>query len=428
VKGKVAMRLEIWRHKKKLHKYAKHAAAKAALELRTTQQSKGAALQQLKQIMVRLVKGKVAMRLEIWRHKKKLHKYAKHAAAKAALELRLLEQSQSVALKGFKQITTRMLKGDAWMRFSIWRDTWRSEKQEYEIDTLMSHLENRAVRERQEAALHQLKQILDRLAKCQASFGLEVWRQKKKTTVYQAHVKEKTQLACDLRETKKRAGLKQVLQILTRLSKRSLGHKVLLWTSEMRKEKAAVALSDLRVTLEAKAADASKGAGLRQLQQVFVRLTKGEVCMRLVIWRQLLNIDTYNILEVRRASLQEKMCSDRKGSGLRQLVQIMVRMTKGEMAMRIMIWLQTMRIEAFNQIEMMRADRRNAGIKALKQVMIRQTKGKIQAKILSWHTQYYDDVNKGAMAQLRDEYELLVKMYNAHRGEKKTKKKDKAPE
>ena len=77
---------------------------------------------------------------------------------------------------------------------------------------------------------------------------------------------------------------------------------------------------------------------------------------------------------------------------------------------------------------MMRADRRNAGIKALKQVMIRQTKGKIQAKILSWHTQYYDDVNKGAMAQLRDEYELLVKMYNAHRGEKKTKKKDKAPE
>ena len=44
-------------------------------------------------------------------------------------------------------------------------------------------------------------------------------------------------------------------------------------------------MARLQKDLEARAADASKGAALRQLKQIMVRIMKGEVAMRLEVWR-----------------------------------------------------------------------------------------------------------------------------------------------
>ena len=44
----------------------------------------------------------------------------------------------------------------------------------------------------------------------------------------------------------------------------------------------------MRGELEAKAAEVGRGAALRQLTQIVVRLTKGEVAMRMEVWRSVM--------------------------------------------------------------------------------------------------------------------------------------------
>ena len=80
----------------------------------------GAALRQLMQIMVRLVKGEVAMRLEVWRSVIKMNVHAKHAELHADLEAQMRAQGQGAGLRQLTQVMARVMKGEVVMRMKIW--------------------------------------------------------------------------------------------------------------------------------------------------------------------------------------------------------------------------------------------------------------------------------------------------------------------
>ena len=71
--------------------------AMAELKARAADMSKGAGLRQLRQIMVRIMKGETAMRLEIWRTCVKMDAYAEYAELQAALEAQLHAQEAAQA-------------------------------------------------------------------------------------------------------------------------------------------------------------------------------------------------------------------------------------------------------------------------------------------------------------------------------------------
>ena len=106
--------------------------------------------------------------------------------------------------------------------------------------------------------------------------------------------------------------------------------RVEIWRTTMKDEVRAEEMARLQRELEERAADASKGAALRQLKQIMVRLMKGEVAMRLEMWRQQVKMDAYARYQEMQAALEAQMKSQGQGAGLRQLRQIMMRMVKGE--------------------------------------------------------------------------------------------------
>ena len=91
----------------------------------------------------------------------------------------------------------------------------------------------------------------------------------------------------------------------------------------MQDDRRAYEMARLQSELEARAADASKGAALRQLKQIMVRIMKGEVAMRLEVWRSLMKMDTYAKHAELQAALEAQMRGQGQGAGLRMLRQIL---------------------------------------------------------------------------------------------------------
>merc|ERR1719409_1294395 len=101
--------------------YAKHRHMQAVLEAQMREGEKITALRQLRQIFVRLTKGEHAMRLEVWRMAVKMDAYAKHAEMQAALEAQMRAQGQGAGLRQLRQILARLTKGEMGLRVEVWR-------------------------------------------------------------------------------------------------------------------------------------------------------------------------------------------------------------------------------------------------------------------------------------------------------------------
>merc|ERR1719454_2146190 len=124
------------------------------------------------------------------------------------------------------------------------------------------------------------------------------------------------------------AGLRQLRQIMIRMVKGEAGLRVEIWRTTMKDAVRAKEMARLQTELEARAADASKGAALRQLKQIMVRIMKGETAMRVEIWRSAMKMDAYAKHAELTAALEAQMQVQGQGAGLRQLRQIMIRMVK----------------------------------------------------------------------------------------------------
>ena len=85
-------------------------------------------------------------------------------------------------------------------------------------------------------------------------------------------------------------------------------------------------LARLRGELERRVVDVETGGAMRQLRQMLVRLAKGEVAMRVEIWRTGVKVAAYARYEAMHAALEAQMMAQGQGAGLRQLRQIMIRM------------------------------------------------------------------------------------------------------
>jgi hypothetical protein len=125
VKGQVAMRLEVWRTAVMVAAHARHVEIQTALGAQIRQQGQAAGMGLLQQFVVRLVKGHTAMRLGIWRTGGQVAAQTQAAETQArlqtALEARVVAQGGAAGGVILKLVVVRLVKGETALRLAAWR-------------------------------------------------------------------------------------------------------------------------------------------------------------------------------------------------------------------------------------------------------------------------------------------------------------------
>ena len=161
------------------------------------------------------------------------------------------------------------------------------------------------------------------------------------------------------------------------------------------------AMFALQSELEAQAADLATGAALRQMKQFMKRLQKGEAAMRVEIWREKMKMDAYRKHRELQAALEAQMVAQAQGAGIRILRQVMKRLEKGEKGLRVEIWRAAMQDEARtstmarvqSELEAQAADlATGAALRQMKQFMKRLQKGEAAMRVEIWRANKTIDV------------------------------------
>ena len=161
--------------------------------------------------------------------------------------------------------------------------------------------------------LRLLKQIMIRLAKGEGAMRLEVWRQHVKMAALKRHRDLQATLEAQMRAQGQEAGLRALKQVMKRLAKGEAAMRIEIWRTKKQDEVRAEEMARLQRDLEAKAVDATRGAGLRQLKQIMTRHAKGEAGMRVEVWRMaVIMAGARRRLEIQ-ARLEERMQAQGQG-------------------------------------------------------------------------------------------------------------------
>lgn len=189
---------------------------------------------------------------------------------------------------------------------------------------------------------------------------------------------------------RKGVGMRMLRQILARRTKGELGLRLEVWRMALR-----VQMRGMRKALETQMKAQGQGAGLRMLRQIMARQTKGELGLRIEVWRTGCQDGVRGReLDRERRALAEQADNAAKGAGLRQLKQILARLAKGEVASLVEVWRQGGRMAAYDrQVAIareldakMRTQGRGAGIKMLRQIVARQVRGELGLRLEVFRT------------------------------------------
>lgn len=310
--------------------YTQHVAMKAEFEAK--QQNRG--LRMLKQVTTRIVKGEAGMRLMLWKEASRAAVAAERAARadalQAQLEAQMRGQGSAAGLRMLRQLIARRVRGEAGLRIEVWRTKKQDEERERQMEKSRSLLEGTAADVAKGAGLRMLKQILARITKGEIGYRLEIWRQSRLIDVFLVHNAMKASLEQQMKAQGQGAGLRMLRQIMARLTKGEKGYRVEIWKTALRDQHRADDLKRSALSLEAAQMDSMKGAGLRLLKQIWARLAKGVAAERFVIWKQGCRMDQHARLESMRSELQAKLDGPGQYLAIKQLRHVMARIAKGE--------------------------------------------------------------------------------------------------
>ena len=172
------------------------------------------------------------------------------------------------------------------------------------------------------------------LVKGETGMRLEVWRSRMKAGAYDAHKTMQASLETQMKANAL-AGVKHLRRVIANLVRGETGMRLEVWRSETRDAKRWLEMGRLQQQLDAQAADSNKGVALRQLRRTVMQLVKGEIGMRLDVWRSVMKVDLHALcLQRQERARRDETC----GVALRQLRKTLGRIVKGEMAFRLAAW------------------------------------------------------------------------------------------
>ena len=262
---------------------------------------------------------------------------------------------KATGLRILRQVLARQVKGELGLRIEVWRERIREERRDVYMTQFQQDLELIAADRLIGAGLRQLRRILMRRIKGEVAMRLEVWRATLNIEAFEGQIEVMSKLQADIDakiEDKKSAGLRLVSRTILRHRGEALRVLNLKFIEKWRENSKLSLQSSLFDKIEARSAkllkqkndaaqrtrDATRDLALRRFQQIVMRLMKGEVGMRIQIWYKHMQ-DQMQAAELDKLHCElEAKAGANQASGLRMLKQTMIRLTKGDLAMRIEIW------------------------------------------------------------------------------------------
>ena len=304
-------------------------------------QDETSAIRRLRQNLVKMAKGELAMRLAVWRTRMlrsvaedimiESYDLNQEMGRQAAAKIRQIEeaaedQSKGVALRCLSATIMRLMKGEVAFLCRIWRQ--RAQVSAHEALTEMQRaMEAEMCVQGQSSALTSLQEILSHLLRGDIGLRLVVWRT---NILEEMRQEEIDSMQRELQQAIRGTGLRQMKQILARFAAGELGMRVNLWRGTMMDSHHSVVVRHF-AAMESKLRDQMQSTAVRMLQDTIVRLVRGDLGLRVSLWKrwveQEIVIDDMSILE---RDLLDKAADAAQGAGIRLVMQIMTRMMKGE--------------------------------------------------------------------------------------------------
>jgi len=431
MKGELGFRLEIWRTAcKDAQRASDMASLQADLQAQAADATRGVALRQLRQIMVHIMKGEVAMRIEVWRTSAKVEATTRNAEMQAALEAFLRIQGQGASLRQLRQIMARFLHYTIMLLLQNWRLNGLSgvlSDGDREAKAMKAALQAKMRMEGQGAGLRMLKQIMFRMVKGEIGMRLMIWR-----SATQADAQDGAAMG-KMAAAQQNAAIQQLRRMLARIMHGVIGERYEIWRAHTQQanmsDQSQLELARLKAALEGQLAAQGQGAGLRMLRQVLARQVKGELGMRMEIWKMAVVDDKHATqLRAMQKELERSLSDTSSGAGLRALRQVFARIMKGELGLRIEVWRTAAKMAAMEEFQRiqaeleakMRSQGQSAGLKQLQLIMMRMVKGEVGMRLHIWRMAVKEaNANSGDMVRLEAELQatkMQLEMLQAGQG------------
>jgi len=357
-KHNTCMRLDIWRRAVKNHKRTLHVELDKEIERKRINAEARFGLHFVKQVMMRLVEDKMKIRVGIWqesvRKDAKLAVRAQHAVVMKDMDATRLAEKSKMGLQLMKRVTWRLLKVEVGMRVEIWQTMLRKASIEEKTEAIKFKfkIEFKSIEEKTEALTTQhlaaksnvgvrlVKQVMKRFVKGEMTRHISNWHiMMKEGQHVEGMLSLKSEFKAEVENANRGKGLLQFRQIMIRLLKREVMMKIEAW-KHLCKESLVKKEAYMRMVeaLEAKRSASEAETGLRMMKQVMVRLVKGEIGLRVDIWRQLWwqSRDTDHMTAIQ--TLEQEHNAAEVRVGVRLVKQAVTRLRRGEMRLRIDIW------------------------------------------------------------------------------------------
>jgi len=203
-------------------------------------------------------------------------------------------------------------------------------------------------------------------------------------------------------DANKDASVSQLRLVIMRSMKGQMAMRLLVWHTLTKEACHETRLADMKESLEKRADDVSKTAGINQLRLCMLRMTKGKKAVSLAVWMQNLKVHVAQMHEelMHLQTLQSMTASQH--AAMRMMLTFTKQRLKDEVVKRLQNWQQRQRFEW---------TLKRGALQRVKQIMLQRMKGDL-AYCLERIRANRSNEDKGRMEK---EYSMLIKMYNTHR-------------
>lgn len=418
LKGAVAQRLIMWKDQSIKSKYgASHNEMQAVLDeqervsrrlqLKQAGRQQASALKQMKAVLTRFMRGEVAFRLRVVRHKIEADKHRiAMEAQKSAADLKLRSMSDEVVskmstmeqgaeylrtqqlkqtgLKGLRQVMSRLAKGLMAALLVQWLHNTQDWLKESDLNRLseeggsvlnarMAEMEQeksrlardgdvrtRALKNVHRATAHtagiqKFGSQLIRMIHDAYNHALRLWlinlQCAFQVAKFEAEIRQNAamfasqmeqsqdQLSGSFSSNGKQRAVKQMKLAMKRWFNKEIFAKLETWRQQMTDELWAQELYDTQFVLETQLRDNQLQISMKMIGHAFRRLQKGAMGCAVLIWHQ--NLEQTNVagqlLSLDQAKEAEKKIAIRE-KGLAALRLCFARLVRGEVGMRLAVW------------------------------------------------------------------------------------------
>jgi len=357
-------------------------------------QLRSVGLQHMKESMVRIAKGEVALMLERWRNNKKWSQSEESRMMLSALDehVRILQDRVNDEIRpGEKELACRQVKV-ALMRklgrlvayaFNAMRSNKVLADQQKEklrmYGTNEDHLKSIAMRE--------MRALMIRLAKGETAMFIEIWRTNKKYGAMQAADALRATLEAEMCAGQMSAALKQLQMVFAGIMRGEKGMALQGMKSSMAEERR---LRDM-AAMAASSEDQLKSVAIRELRAIMIKLAKGETAMFIEIWRSNLRLTNMMKSAHLAAGIEAEMKAGHLSTALKQLQMIFAGIMRGEKGMALHGMRMTMaeerrarEVAAFQVAS--EEQLKSAAIREMRAIMTRLAKGEAAMFIEIWRS------------------------------------------